>query len=166
MATVNTYFGTEQNLTITNLNSLASSATAGWQSIRIDNTSELAIDFEIGIKLTMANTAPANDKAVYLYIAPCYYDGSTWYQGDGGTATLPGGAEGTYTIASPNDLKLLGVLNYTTQQMVLQGTFLLSNVFGMSIPQGFQIIIVNYTGAAIAASANRVAVRPIHQTVA
>ena len=50
MATVNVAYGTYTALTITNLNSLASSATAGWQSARISNVSTLALDYEIVIK--------------------------------------------------------------------------------------------------------------------
>ncbi len=160
--TTKSSYGTHTALTITNLNSLASSQTAGWQSIRISNLTNLAVDYEIAIKLTMADTAPANDKAVYVYISPAYYDGSAWYQSDGGTATLPSGEEGTYTIALPNNLKLLGSLNYTTQKMVLQGVFYLTNTIGNTLPDGFSIIIVNYSGAAIAATGNMVAYKPIN----
>ena len=67
--TTKSSYGTHTALTITNLNSLASSQTAGWQSIRISNLTNLAVDYEIAIKLTMADTAPANDKAVYVYIS-------------------------------------------------------------------------------------------------
>lgn len=147
--------GTPTTLTVTNLNSLANSQTAGWQSARIDNTSTLATDYLINVKLDMANTSPANDKAVYVYICPFYYDGSTWYASSAGTATLPSGSEGTYTInASGTNLKLLGVLNYQAADIVLQDTWLLSNAFGANMPDGFSIIIINYTGAAIAGSGN------------
>jgi len=109
----------------------------------------MALDYEIFVKATTANTTPANDKAVYVYVCPAYYDGSTWYYADGGTGTLPSSADAGYTIASPNDLRLGMVLNYTTQQMVMQGSFLLSSVFGNLMPDGFLVIIVNYTGAAL-----------------
>jgi hypothetical protein len=126
-----------------------------------------AIDYNIFVKLTTANTAPANDKAAYVYISPAMSTdgGTTWLQSDGGTATLPGGSEGTYTIASPNNLKLLGVLSYTTQQMVMQGSFSLSNAVGQSMPEGFQIIIINFTGAALSTSCV-VAYEAITQTIA
>ena len=114
----------------------------------------------------MANTAPANDKSVYIYVAPASYVSSTWYYTDGGTTTLPSGTQGTYTIAIPNDLRLLGVLAYTTQDMVMQGTFNLSGAVGQYIPDGFSIIIINYTGAAIASSGNQVNWRYIQETVA
>ncbi len=170
MATVNVAYGTYTALTITNLNSLASSATAGWQSARISNISTLALDYEIVIKLDMANTAPANDKAVYVYISPAVTTdgGTTWLQADGGTTTLPGGSEGTYTIGgvtTTNNLDLLRALAYTAQDQVIQGVMRLSDLYD-TMPDGFQIIIVNYTGAAVAASGNIVAYRAITQTVA
>jgi hypothetical protein len=148
-STIKMLRGTPVVLAVTALQSLASSATAGWKSVAVDNTSTLATDYEIFCKITTANTAPANDKAVYVYVCPAYYDGSTWYYTDGGTTTLPTSADATYTIALPNDLRIGMVLNYTTQQMVMQGSFLLSTCFGTSMPDGFIIVVVNYTGAAL-----------------
>lgn len=165
MATVNIAYGTYTALTITNLNSLANSATVGWQSDRISNLSTLALDYEILVRLNMANTAPANDRAVYVFISAAVYDGSTWYQADGGTATLPSGTQGNYTIASANNLDPLAALAYTTADQVVQTTLRLSDLYD-TMPDGFSIIIVNFSGAAVGASDNIVAVRPITQTVA
>jgi hypothetical protein len=166
MATAVQNYGTHVSMTVTNLNSLASSATVGWQSVRVDNQSTKALDFLINVKLTMANTAPANDAAVYVYVSRAYYDGSAWYQDDQGTTTLPTGSEGASTIASPNDLKLLGVMNYKTQQMVMQESFLLSNAVGQMMPHGFSIIIINYSGAALSGSGNVVQYVPLKQDIA
>lgn len=151
MATVKPQYGTTTALAVTALQSIASSATAGWHSVRTSNLSTLATDYEIMVKLRTANTAPANDKAMYVYIIPWYTDdaGTTWYPSSGGTATLPTDADTTYTIASPHNFKLVGVLNYTTQQMVVQDTFLLSNAFGGTVPDGFSIFVLNYSGAAL-----------------
>lgn len=154
-ATQKQSYGTYTAMTVTNLQSLASSATAGWQSARVDNqTSTLALDYHIFVKLTTANSAPANDKAMYVYVSPAITTdgGTTWLQADQGTATLPTGTEGTTTIASPNDLKLLGVLSYTTQNMTVQGSFLLSNAVGRNMPDGFSLIIINFSGAALSTS--------------
>lgn len=168
MATVKQSYGTYTAMTVTSLQSLASSATAGWQSDKVDNqTSVLAIDYEIFVKLTTANTAPANDKAMYVYAVPWITTdgGTTWLASDGGTATLPSGSEGTYTYATPNNAKLLGILSYTTQNMTVQGNFLLSNAVGMSMPDGWSLIIINYSGAALSTSCV-VSYRAINQTVA
>ena len=89
---------------------------------------------------------------------------ATYYYTDGGTTTLPSGSEGTYTIASPNDLILAKVLNYTTQNMTLQTTFLLSSVVGQFTPDAFSLIVVNNSGAAVAASGVVVGYRPIFET--
>lgn len=157
---------TAASMTVTNLNSVANSATVGWQSARVSNVSAKASDYKISVKLTMANTAPANDKAVYVYVCPHYTTdgGSTWLAASQGTTTLPTGSEGATTIASPNNLRLLGVLSYTTQNMVLQDNFLISNAFGNVMPDGFQIIIIDYSGAAISASGNSVHYSPIYKT--
>lgn len=168
MATVNIAYGSYTALTVTNLQSLASSATVGWQSARIDNqTSVKAIDYEIVVKLTTANTAAANDKIMYVYVSPAVTTdgGTTWLTADGGTGTLPSGSEGAYTIATPNNLKLLMPLAYTTQQMVVQGVANLSSAVGQSMPDGFSIIIVNYSGAALSTSCV-VSYRAITNTVA
>lgn len=153
-----TTYGTYTALTVTNLQSLASSATAGWQSARVDNqTSVKAIDYEIVVKLTTANTAPANDKAAYVFMSPAVTTdgGTTWLHADGGTTTLPSGSEGTYTIGgvtTTNNLVQIGRLAYTTQNQTMQAVFTLSNAFGLTMPDGFSIIIVNYTGAALSTS--------------
>lgn len=160
-------YGTYTAMTVTNLQSLASSATAGWQSARVDLQSSVCpLDVEIFVKLTTANTAPANDKQMYVFACPFITTdgGTTWLASDQGTTTLPTGTEGTTTIATPNDLKPLGVLSYTTQQMVCQGSFNLSNAVGQSMPDGFSIIIVNYSGAALSTGCV-VAYRTIAQTL-
>lgn len=169
MATKNIAYGTYTAMTVTSLQSLANSATAGWQSDRIDNqTSVKAIDYEFFIKLTTANTAPANDKAAYVYVSPAITTdgGTTWLHTDQGTTTMPTGTQGTTTIvAGGGNMKLLGVLAYTTQNQTMQGSFNLSNAVGISIPDGFSIIIINYTGAALSTSCV-VAYRSITETIA
>jgi len=157
MTTNNVAYGAFTSMTITNLESLANSITAGWQSARVDNqTSVKALDYEIVIKLPTANTAPANDKCVYVYISEAITTdgGATWRHDDVGTATGPTGSEGTITVLSnvtgSMSSKQLGTIPYYTQNMTLQKVFKLSNVCGQFMPDGFSIIIVNYTGAALA----------------
>lgn len=149
-STVGTNPGTNVSMTVTNLQSLASSATVGWQSDRVSNLSTKATDYMLFVKLTTANTAPANDKAMYVWICPWYTTdgGSTWYASSQGTTTLPTGSQGASTIAQPHNLRLLGVLNYTTQQMVVQDTFMISNCIG-TLPHGWSVIITNFSGAAL-----------------
>jgi hypothetical protein len=155
---------TATSMTITALNSLANSATAGWKSDTIDLRARKCSDVKFGIKVTMANTAPANDKAVYVYAIPWWYDGSSWYSASGGTTTLPTGGQAAYTIASPNNFRLLGVLSYTTQNMVLQDQFLLSNAFGNVMPDMVQIFVLNYSGAAVHSSGQALYYSPTYKT--
>lgn len=169
MATRNIALSAYTAMTVTNLQSLASSATAGWQSDRIDNqTSVKAIDYEIVVKLTTANTAPANDKAAYIYISPAMTTdgGTTWLHADQGTTTLPTGVEGTTTIvAGGGNMKMLGVLSYGTAAMTMESVFNLSSAVGASMPDGFSIIIVNFTGAALS-TACVVSYRAVTETIA
>ena len=168
MATVNLAYGTYTALAVTALQSLANSATAGWKSVLVDNqTSVKALDYEIAVSLSTANTAAANDKCMYVYICPGMTTdgGTTWILADGGTTTLPTSADAAYTIGATHNLKLLGVLNYTATQQVVQGNFMLSNAVGASMPDGFLVIIINYSGAALATGCV-VAYRAITQTIA
>ena len=166
---MNLAYGAYTAMTVTNLQSLASSATAGWRSAQVDNqTSVKAIDYEIVVKLTTANTAPANDKAAYVYLVPATTTdgGTTWLIADQGTATLPTTSEGTTTIAAPNSLKLLGVLPYATAAMTMQSVFNVSAAMGgQSMPDGFSLIIINFTGAALSTSCV-VSYRAITATIA
>ena len=156
--------GTYTALAVTALQSMNNSQTIGWKSVLIDlQTALLPQDVEIFVKLTTANTAPANDKAAYVYICPAITTdgGTTWLYSDGGTGTLPTSGDASYTIANPNDLILLGPMNYTTQQMTMQQWFSLSNAVGQTMPDGFLVIIVDFTGAALSTSCV-VAYRPVN----
>lgn len=165
MATVSIAYGTYVAPAVTALQSLASSLTVGWKSALVDNTSTLALDYEIYVKLTTVNTAPATPAAMFVYIAPAIKDGgSTFQYADGGTTTLPTSGDASYTIANPNDLTLLGVLSYTTQNMTVANTWLLSSAFGPSVPEGFLIVIVNSSGAALSTGCV-VGIKPINNTV-
>jgi hypothetical protein len=158
--------GDNTDMTVTGLASLANSATVGWQSDKVAIGTEL--DILVGIKLDMANTAPASDKAVYVYLCSWYYDGTTWYGSSLGTATLPTGTNGACTIASaaPNNLKLLGTLAYSTADMVLQDSFLLSNVFGTAMPDAWSIVVINFSGASTHSSGHKLMYKKINQQIA
>jgi hypothetical protein len=146
------------------LGAMANSATVGWQSDSVGLRQWKCTDVKIGVKISMANTAPANDKAVYVYVYPIWYDGSTWYFASQGTTTFPTGANGTTTIASPNDLIPLGILSYTTQNMVMQKQFMLSNAFGSTMPDAFGIVLIDYSGAALHTTNHRIYYSLVNKT--
>ena len=159
-------YGAKNNLAVTALQSLANSATVGWQSPRVDNTSDRAIDFEITFILPMANTAPANDRCWYPYICRwSKYDDATWSPDDQGTATYPSGTDSTTTIGTDGGNLAPGpALLYRTQQQIVKRTLLLSEIIGQTMPDGFSIILIDYTGAA-ASTGCVVSVRPITETI-
>ena len=158
MATVKEALANAVSMTVTALNSLASSAVAGWQSVVVDNTSDLALDALVQVVLDMANTAPANDKAVYVYA----------YSGIGTNYTNPAsGSEGTITITNPNNLRLVGVLTYQTADEIIKSPVMsVAAAFGGVLPPKWGLVLINYTGAAVGASGNSVTYQLLTETVA
>ena len=162
MASTKAAFGTVQSMTVTNLHSLASSQTAGWQSAVVDNTTDLYLDALVQVVLDFANTAPANDKAAYVYA----------YGGLDTTYTDPAsGSEGAITLTNigttGNNIRLIGTLAYETADAVIESQpFSVAAAFGGVLPPKWGIVIMNYTGAALAASGNSVSYRGVYATVA
>ena len=151
-----------QTFTVTNLHSLASSTTAGWQGAVVDNTANLYLDALLMTVFDFANTAPANSKGCYLFA----------YAGlESGTYTNPcSGSEGTLTLldvtTTPQAIKSLGFVPYTTQDEVAEGAAMsIATVFGGWLPPYWGPAIMNHSGAALAASGNTVKYRGIFQTV-
>lgn len=140
------------SMTVTNLNSLASSTTTGWQSAAVDNTTNVYEDAHVQVIVDMANTAPANDKCLYVLA----------YSALETTYTSPAsGSEGTVTLTNitntGQNIRQLGVIAYTTQDEVIESSVMsVASAFGGILPAKWGIIIVNYSGAAIAASGNSV----------
>jgi hypothetical protein len=151
-----------QAMTVTSLHSLASSATAGWQSAVVDNTTNLFLDALGMVVLDFANTAPANSKAAFVY----GYGGL-----ESGTYTNPAsGTEGALTLldvtANPNVLKHLYTLAYGTADEVAEGApFSVAAGFGGVLPPFWGLAIINHSGAALAASGNILKYRGVYATV-
>ncbi len=158
MADVNVKYGSVQTMTVTNLHSLASSATVGWQSAVVDNSSNLYLDALVQVVLDFANTAPANDQAAYVYA----------YSGLETSYTNPcSGSEAGVTLVAPFQVSLIGVIHYTTQNEVAESQAMsVAAAFGGILPTKWGLVIINYSGAALAASANIVKWTPIEATVA
>ena len=161
-------YGTYTAMTVTNLQSLANDSTdpfACWQSDRVDNqTNALADDYEIRIKLTTANTAPANDQAAYVYLVPWIYNGSSFDPGANfGTTTEPTGSEGTASISDPNSMKGPIAIPYKIAQQLLEVWFTVGQLCCGVVPDGWSLVIRNCTGAALSTSCV-VAYRPITYT--
>lgn len=169
MANYTQTYGAYTALTLTSLASLASSATAGWISAIVDNRTTGAEDYEILFTLPMANTAPANASAVIVYAVPAMHNGSAWVLADGGTTTLPTAGPAAYTFAgytSTNNFRVLATLAYTTADQIVQGIVNLSAAVGRSIPDGFALFVLNYSGAAFDGAGQVIAYKAIGATVA
>lgn len=170
MTTHSVAYGTYSALTVTNLQSLANDATdtfGGWQSARISNLSDLAIDREFFVDLSTAATAAANDKAAYVFLVPWITTdgGTTWVPGANfGTTTVPTGSEGTATLTEPNSMKFALALPYKDTSQRLQGAFTVASILGW-MPDAVSLAIRNCTGAALGTGCV-VAQRPLNYTTA
>lgn len=154
MPTYNAGYGTYAALTVTNLQSLASDATdpfGGWQSARISNLTDLALDREFVVDLSTAATAAANDKSAYVYLVPWITTdgGTTWLPGANfGTTTVPTGSEGACSITEPNSLRFAAALPYKDTSQRLQSAFTVMGALGW-MPDAVSVVIRNCTGAAL-----------------
>ena len=146
MATVTEFFGTATAFTKTNAN-LASSATAGWKSNAIDNSSNLYLDALVSIELAAVNTAPASNQAVYLY-AYSLIEGSAYASTGDGTID---GTEGTVTFPNISTLQIvlpiLGIVPYPVQNRAINSpAFSVARCFGGILPPKWGIAMVNFSG--------------------
>jgi hypothetical protein len=146
VATITEFFGAATAFTKTNAN-LASSATAGWKSNAIDNSANLYDDALVQVELAAVNTAPANNKAIYLY-AYSLIEG-TAYASTGAAAV--DGTEGTVTFpditANPVNLPLLGIIPYSTQNVAINSqAFSVAACFGGVLPPKWGIAMINFSG--------------------
>ncbi len=135
-------YGTSTVLTTTNLQSLASSNTAGWQSAAIDNSSDLALGALIYVSATLAAGSPANDKTIYVSV----------YQSEDGTnySDNATGSEGTLTRRDPTNFQLIGSTACPTS-----GALTYKQVFifaPATMPRKWGVYINNFTGLAFTAA--------------
>lgn len=167
MADVKTAFGTATAFTKTNAN-IATSATAGWMSNAVDNTSNLYDDYIIQAELAAVNTAPANSKAIFLYVFALVDSSGTAYCSTGdGTAS---GSEGTLTFPDVTTLPvvapLLGIIPYPVQNKAINaGPFSVAAALGLqgTAPPKFAIGMVNHSGMTL--SVTNITYRGVYNTV-
>jgi hypothetical protein len=150
--------GSVQTFTVTNLHSLASSATAGWQSAEVDNTSNEYLDALVQVVLDFANTAPANSRGAYVYAAGGLETGVL--------SNPASGSQGAITLldvtANAQNLRLIGFIPYATQDEVAESSPMsVAAAFGGILPPFWSIVIINHSGAALAASGNTVKWTPV-----
>lgn len=150
--------GAVQTMTVTGLQSLASSATAGWQSNQVDNTTNQYLDALVQVVLDFANTAPANSRGAYVYAAGGLETGVL--------SNPASGTQGAITLldvtANAQNLKLIGFIPYTTQDEVAESSPMsVAAGFGGILPPFWSVVIVNHSGAALASTGNTVKWVPV-----
>lgn len=158
MASIKLVYGTETTMTVTSLASLASSATAGWQSAVVDNTTDLYLDALVQVVLDFANTAPGGSQAAFIYA----YGGLSTVYSDPAS-----GSQGTITVpdvqANPTKLRLIGTVPYNTADEVAESSPMsVAAGFGGLLPPKWGVVIVNHSGAALAASGHTVSWRGLY----
>lgn len=146
MANIKLEFGTATAFTGTNAD-IATSATAGWKSNAIDNSSNKYLDALVSIELAAVNTAPANSKAVFLY-AYSLIEGSAYASTGDGTID---GSEGTVTFPDittlPVVLPILGIVPYPVQNKAINSpAFSVAACFGGVLPPKWGIAMINHSG--------------------
>lgn len=162
MSNIKLAYQAAQTMTVTNLHSLANSATAGWQSAVVSNTTDLFLDALVQVVLDFANTAPANSKAALVFA----------YAGLDSVYSNPAsGSEGMITLVDVDSnyqaLKMIGSVPYTTQDEVAESSPMsVAAGFGGVLPPAWGLVIMNRSGAALAASGNTVTYRGVYSTVA
>lgn len=163
MTTTKIAYGSVAALTWT-LDSLASSTTAGRECTAIDNTSTLADDYQVLIKIVYPNSAPANNKTLYVYAGG--YDATTGYAG-GPVLT---GSDAAYTFDAD--------ATANTPSLILAGSFWmvqnktkvctipsLAAVFGGILPPKIGLVALNYSGQTLSTGCSAT-VLPITYTAA
>lgn len=151
-----------QTMTVTNLHSLASSATAGWQSDEVNNTSNLYLDTFVQAVIDFANTAPANSKGIYWFLASGLVTGklSNPFSGSEGTLTL------IDVTTTPQVARLLGFQPYTTTDEVSESSLMSVAAPCAGIHPNFWAVgAMNHSGAALAGSGNTVKYTGVYATV-
>ncbi|MFO0801463.1 MAG: hypothetical protein U0804_28695 [Gemmataceae bacterium] len=134
------------------LTSLASSSTflAGYEWFVVDNTTELALDYQIQGNITVGTTPTANTE-IRLYVVASF-DGSTWPDVFDGTAsaetvTNAGVMSGFMVLA-----KVIQV-TATTSNVAMPFSFTVASLFGGTVPKKFVVYVAHNTGVNLNATA-------------
>jgi hypothetical protein len=147
------------------ITSLASSSTwlAGYEWFIIDNTTELALDWEVQGKIRVG-AAPASGTEIRIYVVGSY-DGTTWPDVFDGTPSAE-----TVTSEGVRDgfAKLASVLrcDSTTSSRDYPFFFSIASLFGGMVPKKVAVFVVHNTGANLDSTAanHTYAAQPLYAT--
>ena len=169
MATRSELLASAVSMTVTNLHSLASSATAGWSGAEIDNTTNLYVDAHVQVTLDPANTAPGSDAVFYLFFYGYQVTGDKPTTGAATGNSV--GTEGALTFPSISTVRQslpYVEIPYTAQDVVIKTpVYSVCDILGVRhLPAFWGVALLNYSGAALAASGNAVKWIGIKETIA
>ncbi len=156
-------YGTALTLTVTNLQSLASSSafTSGWTSAWIDNTSVLAQDYLVTLNIAAGTTPTAGSVRVYAYAQ--HSDGST------APDVFSAGTEGTEGTATITDAEMLDAsfvllwsssIDTTTNDNYTMPARSIAQAFGQ-VPRKWALYVAHDTVAALRSTVNAAYADPI-----
>lgn len=167
MADLKIVYAASSNLTVTNLNSLATSSThvSGWESAEIDNTTNRYADYLVSGKITVA-AASLSAGEIRIWVVPKLDD-----------STYPGGFDGTEsTETTPLDdaggtaggavlVKVIGT-DTTNSQVYYFHQVSVASAFGGICPAKFVLFVTQSTGQNLASSGNQITTKGIYYQVA
>ncbi len=143
MADLKNAYGTNGQVITVTLTSLAASATAGRESTVIDNTSNLFMDALVSGKVKTQNSGSVSaPSCTYVWCYGTVDNGSTYPD----TVT---GSDAAITMNSPNQLRLLGIINTPAINTQYKGgPWSVAAAFGGVLPAKWGIVVQNNCGTA------------------
>lgn len=170
MATATILYGTDAAFTVTNLHSIATSATllAGWTSGSVNNTSTLAMDYMISGRFEVnTGAAPTADTQIQLWAYSCENDTPTWPD------LFSAGTEGTEGTATVHDAEMMSgmrllwstVVDANTSDVYTVPYTSIAQAFG-HVPPYFALFVTHNTGQNLHSAVNALYYMPIKYSVA
>ncbi|MGH9524206.1 MAG: hypothetical protein ACRD3E_16910 [Terriglobales bacterium] len=155
MTTQSISYGTRTAVTCS-LNSLANNSNR--ESNAVDNTSALAVDYEVAVVLALAASVTVGDVVTVW----CAASDGTDYTGGGS------GSDSSYSALGEGQLQLIGIITCVTTSAKTYKFILpsLAAFFGGAVPPKFSFIVENASGQALASSGHSIEVRSINYTYA
>lgn len=146
MAEIKIAYAADTALTWTG--AIASSSTVGRESNAIDNTSTLYDDLRVSISIVYPNSAPANDKTVYIlaggWNATNGYDGSPVLTGSDAALTLDGAIDSV-----PHGFRQLGAFFMVQNKTRVFSIPSVASAFGGVLPPKVGFLVINFSGQTI-----------------